>query len=310
MLYHNIAELIGHTPLLCPDAYNRTYCHAGEVLCKLESFNPAGSAKDRVALWMLEDAEKAGRLVMGGTIIEPTSGNTGIGLAALAAARGYRLILTMPEGMSEERSRLLRALGAELVLTPREDGMRGAIARAEALAAEIQDAWIPSQFENPSNPAAHRCTTGPEIWEDCEGEVDIFVAGVGTGGTLSGVGAYLKERNPNCRIVAVEPASSPMLSCGKSASHGIQGIGANFIPANFDRTLCDEIIPVHEEEAYATARAFARAEGLLIGISAGAALHAATVLANRPENRGLRIIALLADGGERYLTTPLFEENE
>ncbi len=308
MLYHNIAELIGRTPLLSPDAYNRAYCHVGEVLCKLESFNPAGSAKDRVALRMLEDAEQGGRLSPGGTIIEPTSGNTGIGLSALAAARGYRLILTMPEGMSEERARLLRALGAELVLTPREDGMRGAIARAEALAAEIQNAWIPSQFENPSNPAAHKATTGPEIWEDCEGHVDVFVAGVGTGGTLSGVGAYLKEKNPNCRIVAVEPASSPMLSCGKSAPHGLQGIGANFVPANFDRALCDEILPVREEEAYAAARAFAKAEGILIGISAGAALHAATLLANHPENRGMRIVALLPDGGERYLTTPLFEE--
>ncbi len=308
MLYHNIAELIGRTPLLSPDAYNRAYCHVGEVLCKLESFNPAGSAKDRVALRMLEDAEQGGRLSPGGTIIEPTSGNTGIGLSALAAARGYRLILTMPEGMSEERARLLRALGAELVLTPREDGMRGAIARAEALAAEIQNAWIPSQFENPSNPAAHKATTGPEIWEDCEGHVDVFVAGVGTGGTLSGVGAYLKEKNPNCRIVAVEPASSPMLSCGKSAPHGLQGIGANFVPANFDRALCDEIIPVREEEAYAAARAFAKAEGILIGISAGAALHAATLLANHPENRCMRIVALLPDGGERYLTTPLFEE--
>ena len=308
MIYHSIADLIGKTPLIEPARYNRMACRYGNLLCKLESFNPAGSAKDRVALFMLNDAEVRGVIGAGATVIEPTSGNTGIGLAALASSRGYRLILTMPDTMSAERRALLAAYGAEIVLTPGAEGMRGAIREAERLAAEIEGSFIPSQFDNPANPAAHYATTGPEIWADCEGRVDFFVAGVGTGGTLSGVGRYLKEQNPDCRVVAVEPASSPLLSEGRAGSHGLQGIGANFVPANFDRSICDEILTVHEEEAYAAARALAREEGLLCGITSGAALHAATLLANRAENAGKVIVALLPDTGERYLSTPLFSE--
>jgi len=308
MVYRNIAELIGKTPLIEPERYNRNACRFGRVLCKLESFNPAGSAKDRVALFMLNDAEKRGIIGKGATVIEPTSGNTGIGLAALAAARGYRLILTMPDTMSAERRALLAAYGAEIVLTPGAEGMKGAIAKAEALANEIAGSFIPSQFDNPANPAAHYATTGPEIWADSEGRVDFFVAGVGTGGTLSGVGRYLKEKDPACRVIAVEPASSPLLSEGRAGAHGLQGIGANFVPENFDRNVCDEILAVSEEEAYAAARALAREEGLLCGITSGAALHAATLLANRPENRGKTIVVLLPDTGERYLSTGLFSE--
>ena len=306
MIYRNIAELIGRTPLIEPERYNRRYCQFGRVLCKTESFNPAGSAKDRVALQMLNDAEARGLLAPGSTVIEPTSGNTGIGLAALAAARGYRLILTMPDTMSVERRQLLAAYGAEIVLTPGAEGMQGAVAKAERLAGEIEGSFIPSQFDNPANPAAHYRTTGPEIWADTDGAVDLFVAGVGTGGTLSGVGRYLKEQKPDCRIIAVEPASSPLLSKGYAGAHGLQGIGANFVPANFDRTVCDAIITVTEEEAYTAARRLARLEGFLCGITSGAALHAATVLANRAENKDRVIVALLPDTGDRYLTTPLF----
>ncbi len=307
MLYRNIAQLIGNTPLLYPENYNRLHCGGGEVLCKLECFNPAGSAKDRVALYMLKSAEEAGILRPGATVIEPTSGNTGIGLAALASARGYRLILTMPDSMSEERRRLLRAYGAEIVLTPGKDGMQGAVARAQALAKEISGAFIPSQFDNPANPAAHLETTGPEILRDADGRVDAFIAGVGTGGTLSGVGAYLKKQLPDCRVIAVEPAGSPLLSKGYAGSHGLQGIGANFIPENLDRDIFDEIVCVSEEEAYAAARRLARTEGFLVGITSGAALHAATLLSLRPEWAGKRIVALLPDTGERYLSTALFE---
>lgn len=308
MIYRKIDELIGKTPLLLPERYNRSFCKYGTVLCKMECFNPAGSAKDRVALSMLNDAEKRGILKSGATVIEPTSGNTGIGLAALCAARGYRLILTMPDTMSVERRKLLSAYGATIVLTAGADGMSGAIAKAAALAAEIPDSFIPSQFDNPANPAAHLGSTGPEIWQDTDGRVDLFVAGIGTGGTVSGTGKYLKSKNPSCRIVGVEPASSPLLTSGVAGAHGLQGIGANFVPDNLDRTILDEILPVTEEDAYTAARALARLEGFLCGITSGAALHAATVLANRPENAGKQIVALLPDTGDRYLSTPLFED--
>lgn len=306
MVYRTIEELIGKTPLLLPMRYNRAYCRYGTVLCKIEAFNPAGSVKDRAALFMLRDAEEKGLLKAGATIIEPTSGNTGIGLAAIAAARGYRLILTMPDTMSVERRRLLAAYGAQIVLTPGKDGMQGAVEKAKSLAGEIAGSFIPSQFENPANPAAHYATTGPEIWQDTNGHVDIFVAGVGTGGTLSGTGAYLKEKNPNCRIVAVEPAASPLLSEGRAGAHGLQGIGANFVPQNFNQSICDEILTVTDEEAYAAARRLVQSEGFLCGITSGAALHAAAVLANRSENKGRQIVALLPDTGERYLSTPLY----
>lgn len=306
MIYHSIEELIGNTPLMMPTRYNRARCGEGVVLCKLEAFNPAGSAKDRVALYMLNDAERRGVLQAGGTVIEPTSGNTGIGLAMLCAARGYRLILTMPEGMSEERRRLLAAYGAEIVLTPTATGMQGAVARAEELAKEMEGSVILSQFDNPANPEAHYATTGREIWRDTDGQIDVFVAGVGTGGTISGTARYLREMNPSCRIVAVEPASSPLLSKGYAGAHGLQGIGANFVPENLDRTLLDEILPVTEDEAYAAACALATDEGILCGISSGAALHAATVLSHRPDYAGKRIVVLLPDTGERYLSTPLF----
>lgn len=308
MIYRRIDELIGKTPLILPERYNRTYCKYAQVLCKTECFNPAGSAKDRVALFMINDAEDRGLIRPGATVIEPTSGNTGIGLAAICASRGYRLILTMPDTMSIERRRLLAAYGAQIVLTDGALGMQGAIARALEIAAETPNSFIPSQFENPANPQAHYCTTGPEIWQDSEGKVDIFVAGVGTGGTLSGVGKYLKEQNPNCRIVAVEPASSPLLSGGTAGTHGLQGIGANFIPENFDRAVCDSVITVTEADAYEAARRFVATEGLLCGITSGAALHAATLLAGLPENEGKQIVALLPDTGERYLSTPLFQK--
>ena len=308
MLYHNVSELIGHTPLFLPKQYNAQNALEAELLCKLECFNPAGSVKDRVARFMLDDAEAKGLIQKGATVIEPTSGNTGIGLAALAAARGYRMILTMPDTMSVERQKLLAAYGAEIVLTPGKEGMQGAVKRAEELAASIPNSFIPSQFDNPANPQAHFMTTGPEIWKDAEGRVDCFVAGVGTGGTLSGTGAFLKSQNPDCRIVAVEPLSSPLLSKGKAGTHGLQGIGANFVPANMDTEICDEIICVSEEEAYTAARRFVETEGILVGISSGAALHAATVLAQREEYRGKRIAVLLPDTGERYLSTPLFSK--
>lgn len=308
MIYRSIEELVGNTPLLLPKQYNRLNCRGATLLCKLESFNPAGSAKDRVALYMIRNAEEKGLLQKGATIIEPTSGNTGIGLAAIGTAKGYKVILTMPDTMSMERRNLLAAFGAEIILTPGAEGMQGSINKAHELAKEIPGSVIPSQFDNPANPLAHFETTGPEIWRDTEGKVDIFVAGVGTGGTLSGTGKYLKEKNPNCRVVAVEPASSPLLSTGKAGAHGLQGIGANFVPDNFDRSICDEIIPVTEDEAYAAARKLVSLEGILVGITSGAALHAATLLANRPENAGKTIVALLPDTGERYLSTPLFQK--
>lgn len=307
MIYRHMEELIGKTPLVLPERYNKEYCRYGTVLCKMESFNPAGSAKDRVALSMLNDAEARGVLKQGATVIEPTSGNTGIGLAVIASARGYKLILTMPDTMSVERRKLLAAYGAEIVLTLGKDGMRGAIEKAHELAAEIPDSFIPSQFDNPANPTAHFETTGPELWQDTGGRIDCFVAGVGTGGTVSGTGRYLKSQNPDCRIVAVEPASSPLLSEGVAGAHGLQGIGANFVPENLDRSILDEILPVTEKDAYTAARALARLEGFLCGITSGAALHAATLIANRPEYAGKQIVAFLPDTGDRYLSTPLFE---
>ena len=306
-IYHSAAQLVGHTPLLAVDNYVRTRGLPAVILAKLESFNPAGSAKDRVALEMLRQAEASGVLQPGGTVIEPTSGNTGIGLAAMAISKGYRVILTMPASMSAERRALLKAYGAELVLVE-EDGMAGAVARAEELAAAIPGSFIPGQFDNPANPAAHYKTTGPEIWQDTEGHVDIFVAGVGTGGTISGTGRYLKEQNPNVRVVAVEPASSPLLSQGHAGPHGLQGIGANFVPKNYDASVVDEILTVTDEEAYRTGRLLARTEGIMAGITSGAALWAADVLARRPENAGKTIVALLPDDGSRYLSTPLWSE--
>ena len=308
MLCHRLEDLIGNTPLLHAERYAERYCPAVRLLCKLESFNPTGSAKDRAALFMLADAEKKGLLSPGAVLIEPTSGNTGIGLASLAAARGYRLILTMPDTMSEERRRLLSAYGAEILLTPGKDGMQGAIDKAHALAKELPNAFIPSQFDNPANPDAHFCTTGPEILRDCGDGPLLFVAGVGTGGTLTGVGRCLKKANPKTRVVAVEPKASPVLSGGASAPHGLQGIGANFVPENFDASVCDEILAVSEEDACLAARRLAKSEGLLVGISSGAALHAATLIASRPENAGMTVVVLLPDTGERYLSTPLFAD--
>jgi cysteine synthase A len=276
------------------------------LLAKLEYLNPAGSVKDRAALFMINEAEKSGKLKAGATLIEPTSGNTGIGLACVAAARGYRTVIVMPDSMSIERRKLMTAYGAELILTDGAQGMSGAIAKAEEMAAKTPNSMIVGQFSNPANPKAHYETTGPELWRDTEGKIDIFVAGVGTGGTVTGVGRYLKEQNPNIQIVAVEPAASPLLSGGTAASHGLQGIGANFIPDNFDRSVCDTVIPVTEKEAYAAARKLGKTEGILAGISSGAALHAAILLANRPENKGKHIVVLLPDGGDRYLSTPLF----
>ncbi len=304
-IYNSIEELVGGTPLLALGRYGKDL--PAKIYAKLEYLNPAGSAKNRIAREMIAEAEKSGRLKKGGTIIEPTSGNTGIGLAAIAAAKGYRVIIAMPETMSRERQLLMKAYGAELVLTEGAKGMAGAIEKAEELAREIPGAIIAGQFENPANPAAHRKTTGPEIWEDTDGKVDIFVAGVGTGGTVSGTGAYLKEKNPEIKIVAVEPYDSPLLSEGKAGAHKLQGIGANFIPAALDTGIYDEIITVKTEEAYAAARLLAKTEGVLAGISSGAALHAAGVLASRPENEGKNIVVLLPDTGDRYLSTDLFE---
>ena len=308
-IYHSIDALVGNTPLLQLERYGAYRKLNATILAKLECCNIAGSAKDRVALEMLRQAEESGALQQGGTIIEPTSGNTGIGLAAMAISRGYRVILTMPASMSEERKTLLRAYGAELVLTDAEGGMSAAIEKAEELHRTIPNSFIAGQFENPANPAAHYKTTGPEIWRDSDGLVDIFVAGVGTGGTISGVARYLKEKNPNVRIVAVEPAASPLLSGGKAGPHGLQGIGANFVPKNYDASLVDEIIPITETEAYNAARLLARTEGVLTGITSGAALRAADMLAQRPENHGKTIVALLPDDGGRYLSTPLWKED-
>lgn len=306
-IYHSVEQLVGNTPLLSVDHYVRARRLEAVILAKLERCNPAGSAKDRVALEMLRQAEASGVLQPGGTVIEPTSGNTGIGLAAMAIAKGYRVILTMPATMSAERRALLKAYGAELVLVA-EGGMAGAVAKAEELAREIPGSFIPGQFDNPTNPAAHYKTTGPEIWRDTEGHVDIFVAGVGTGGTISGTGRYLKEQNPRVRIVAVEPASSPLLSKGHAGPHGLQGIGANFVPGNYDAKVVDEILTVTDEDAYRTGRLLARTEGIMAGITSGAALWAADELARRPENRGKTIVALLPDDGGRYLSTPLWSE--
>ena len=306
-IYKKITDLIGGTPLLELTATEKANDLGATLLAKLEYFNPAGSVKDRIAKSMIDDAEAKGLLKEGSVIIEPTSGNTGIGLASVAAARGYRLIIAMPETMSIERRNLMKAYGAELVLTEGAKGMKGAIAKAQELAAEIPNSFIPSQFTNPANPATHERTTGVEIWDDTEGKVDIFVAGVGTGGTISGVGAYLKSKNPNVKVVAVEPKGSPVLSEGVSGPHKIQGIGAGFVPETLNTDIYDEIIPVANEDAFETGRAIARSEGVLVGISSGAAVWAAIQLAKRPENKGKTIVALLPDTGERYLSTPMFE---
>ncbi len=307
-IYTSADQLIGHTPLLELVHLEASENLSAKVLAKLEYFNPAGSAKDRVAKAMLDDAEEKGLLKKGSVIIEPTSGNTGIGLASVAAARGYRIIIVMPETMSVERRQLMKAYGAELVLSEGSRGMNGAIAKAEELAKEIPGSFIPGQFVNPENAAAHRTTTGPEIWEDTDGGVDIFVAGVGTGGTITGVGQYLKSRNPKITVVAVEPASSPVLSKGISGAHQIQGIGAGFVPAVLDITIYDEIIAVENGDAFSAARKIGKSEGVLVGISSGAALWAAMELAKRPENKGKTIVTLLPDTGDRYLSTPLFAE--
>ncbi len=307
-IYSKITDLIGGTPLLELVNYEKKNGLEATILAKLEYFNPAGSVKDRIAKAMVDEAEADGRLVPGSVIIEPTSGNTGIGLASVAAARGYRIIITMPETMSVERRNLLKAYGAELVLTDGSKGMKGAIAKAEELAKETPHSFIPSQFTNPANPAYHKATTGPEIWNDTDGKVDIFVAGVGTGGTISGVGEYLKSQNPNIKVVAVEPAGSPVLSEGKPGAHKIQGIGAGFVPETLNTDIYDEIIKVENEDAFAAGKAIAHAEGVLVGISSGAAVWAATQLAKRPENKGKTIVALLPDTGERYLSTPMFQD--
>ncbi len=306
-IYTQLSELVGRTPLFEPVRLAKLAGVSARILLKLEAFNPAGSAKDRIAVSILDAAEKSGALKPGGTVIEPTSGNTGIGLCAMAVPRGYRVVITMPETMSIERQKLMRAYGAELVLTPGEEGMAGAIRRAEALHETMDNSIIAGQFENPANPRAHYETTGPEIWRDTDGGVDIFVAGVGTGGTLSGAGKYLKEQNPKVRVVAVEPASSPVLSEGHGGVHGIQGIGAGFVPKTLDTTVYDEVMAVSDEDALRAARAVTRSDGVFVGISSGAALHAALELAKRPENAGKTIVAVMPDGGDRYLSTPLVE---
>ena len=307
-IYTSADQLIGKTPLLELTHLEKELKLEAKVLAKLEYFNPAGSVKDRIAKAMIDDAEAKGALKPGSVIIEPTSGNTGIGLASVAAARGYRIIIVMPETMSVERRQLMKAYGAELVLTEGAKGMKGAIAKAEELAKEIPGGFIPGQFVNPANPAAHKATTGPEIWEDTDGKVDIFVAGVGTGGTITGVGEYLKSQNPNVKVVAVEPAASPVLSKGTAGAHKIQGIGAGFVPAVLDTKVYDEIIPVENEAAFAIGKKIGKTEGVLVGISSGAAVWAAVELAKRPENKGKTIVALLPDTGDRYLSTPLFAD--
>lgn len=304
-IYNNVTELVGGTPLMELSNYGKNL--DGKILAKLEYFNPAGSVKDRVGLYMINDAERKGLLKKGSVIIEPTSGNTGIGLAAVAAARGYKLILTMPETMSVERRNLLKAYGAEIVLTDGKKGMSGAVEKAENLSKEIEGSFIPSQFENPANPTAHRETTAVEIWNDTDGKIDVFVAGVGTGGTLTGVGEYLKSKNPNIKVVAVEPESSPLLSKGESGAHGIQGIGANFVPKVLNKEIYDEIITVSDSDAMQTGKLLARQEGILVGISSGAAVYAASKLAERAGYKGKTIVALLPDTGERYMSTPMFE---
>ena len=310
MVYKDISELVGSTPLLAVERYAERYADGAKILCKLEYLNPAGSAKDRVALEMITRAEAQGLISKekGTVIIEPTSGNTGIGLAAVCASRGYELILTMPDSMSIERRKLLAAYGAQIVLTDGALGMKGAIDEAERIAASLPSAYIPSQFTNPANPMAHYLTTAPEIWKDTEGKVDILVAGIGTGGTLSGVAKYLKEQNSKILAIGVEPSSSPLITQGRAGAHGLQGIGANFIPENYDASLADEVITVDERSAYLTAQRLAKSEGILCGISSGAALYAATVLSQRAEYRNKTIVALLPDTGDRYLSTPLFEE--
>ena len=307
-VYKKITDLIGGTPLLELVNYEKQHDLKATILVKLEYFNPAGSVKDRIARAMIDDAEASGALKPGATIIEPTSGNTGIGLASVAAARGYKMILTMPETMSVERRNLLKAYGAEIVLTEGAKGMNGAIAKAKELAEQTPGSFIPGQFENPANPKVHFETTGPEIWNDTEGKVDIFVAGIGTGGTLSGTGKYLKPQNPNVKIVGVEPAGSPVLTKGVSGPHKIQGIGAGFVPDTLDTKIYDEILAIENEDAFATGRELARKEGVLVGISSGAAVYAATLLAQRPENAGKVIVALLPDTGDRYLSTPMFAD--
>lgn len=307
-VYKAISDLIGNTPLVELTHIEEKEGLDSRVVAKVEFFNPAGSVKDRIARKMIEDAEKAGKIKPGATLIEPTSGNTGIGIASVAAAKGYKAIMTMPETMSVERRNLLKAYGAKVVLTDGKTGMKGAIAKAKELAATIPNSFIPSQFENPSNPQAHYESTGPEIWKDTEGKVDIFVAGVGTGGTVSGTGKYLKDQNPNVKVIAVEPATSPVLSQGYAGPHGIQGIGAGFVPNTLDTSVYDEVFTVTNEQAYETGRLIAHNEGMLVGISSGAATYAAIQIAKRPENKGKTIVVLLPDTGERYLSTPMFAE--